>query len=117
MRQLTKHNHVNDYHQQASYFPLWTNAETLTFRGSRLPDNGEEINGNMYYKAYDYGYADNKPNAEATFDISWAVDNNGNPVELDEISFIRIYSAVNFCHLVLGEVSTEIGGVEILSER
>ena len=104
----------NDYHKQASYFPLWTNAETLTFKGSRLPDNGEEIGGVFILKAFADGYADNKPNAGSTFDISWAVDNDGNAVSLDEIGFIRIYTAVNLYHPVVGEVSTEIGGVEIL---
>ena len=104
----------NEYHHQASYFPLWTNAETLTFKGSRLPDNGEETGGVFMLKSYHFGYADNKTNAEATFDISWTVDSNGNTVELDEIRYIRIYSAVNLYHPVIGEVSTEISGVEIL---
>ncbi len=46
---------------------------------------------------YAWGYADNHPNGEeqCKFKIDWAVDKNGNPVVLDGIDFVRIYTAVN----------------------
>lgn len=46
------------------------------------------------------------------FDIAWAVDPaTGAPAELDGFDFIRISTGAHFIAGVLGEVSTEIGGV------
>ena len=42
--------------------------------------------------------------------IQWAVDENGNHVDLPYIDFIKIYSGVNQYCGWLGETSTEIGG-------
>ena len=41
-------------------------------------------------------------------DISWAVDENGLPVELDEISFIKAVNASFVLHSAFGERSAEI---------
>lgn len=52
---------------------------TLTFYGTRLPDNAVDKSGkgNMWVQtAYDYGYADSHPNdsiSRCSFDIAWAV--------------------------------------------
>ncbi|MEG1497548.1 MAG: DUF4430 domain-containing protein, partial [Clostridiales bacterium] len=43
-------------------------------------------------------------------DISWAVDANGNPVFLDEISFVKSYTA-NLSSGGTGELSSELGGI------
>ncbi|GHT32532.1 surface protein [Bacteroidia bacterium] len=104
----------NTYHSQPSYYPLWTNAETLTFKGCRLPNNGEQLSGAYLLHAFAYGYADNQPNAESVFDVADAVDNAGNAVSLNNVRYLRIYSAINLYNAVIGEVSTEIGGVEII---
>jgi len=102
-------------HQQSSYFPLWENKDRLVFHGSRLPDNGVLLtsSNNFLLYAFPYGYADNHPNDSdlSNFDISWAVDALGNSVHLDEIHFIRIYTAVNQVNGWLGETSTEVSGV------
>ncbi len=106
----------NSYHHQSSYYPLWENKDELTFRGSRLPDNGEFISSNYLLYAYAFGYADNHPNDSeySNFNIDWAVDAAGNHVDLNEIHFIRIYSAVNQVNGWIGETSTEVSGVENL---
>jgi hypothetical protein len=44
-------------------------------------------------------------------DIGWAVDQQGNHVALDEIHFVRIYTAMNALVGWLGEISTEITGI------
>ena len=49
--------------------------------------------------------------------IDWAIDSNGNQVQLDAIDFIRIYTAVNqqIPSGAVGELSTEVQGIERLS--
>lgn len=41
-------------------------------------------------------------------DISWAMDHEGQYVDLDEVDFIRIHTGVNANGGILGEVSTEL---------
>lgn len=109
----------NRYHAQ-SYWPEWIEGETLSFTGSRLAPNGEDISGKGTYfvlKMLDWGYVDNQPNEDPQFkgfDIGNAVDAAGNPVKLDEIDFIKVYTAVNQYNGQLGECSTEICGAEDL---
>jgi len=107
----------NNYHRQ-EYFPLWLSSQgTLTFEGARLPNNSIENNGSFILPAYDYGYADNYPNSNkdgCSLDIAWAVDQQGQPVQLDHVDFIRCYNALNQVCGTIGETSTEISGAEDL---
>ena len=124
----------NHYHVQ-EYYPLWL-PDSLKFRGTRLPDNmvdlSKEVDRNWstwYYVlvGFAYGYADNLPNftddADATsfnyegcgIDISWAVDENRQPVHLDFVDFVRVYTGLNQkCPQPewWGETSTEFAGAE-----
>lgn len=109
----------NSFHQQ-EYFPLWLGNE-LTFGGTLLPANGyNRATGNQQYwvrNALRYGYADNVLNSDSaacSFDIGWAVDAERNPVELDFIDFVRVYTGVNQQCGWTGETSTEISGAEDL---
>lgn len=111
----------NDYHTTNSYYPAWIKEDQITFHGSRLKDNTvNEPHENMpeHWVGYCYawGYADNHPNGEeqCKFKIDWAVDKNGNPVVLDGIDFVRIYTAVNQNSGWMGEISTELQAVEDL---
>ncbi len=103
----------NIFHNQ-DYFPKWIESDSLTFRGSLLAPNAEDISGyGAYYILYSYGwgYVDNHPNEYAelnSFDISHAVDSFGNPVDLPGIDFIRVYTGVNQYCGWLGETSTEL---------
>ena len=124
----------NHYHTQ-EYYPQWL-PDGLTFRGTRLPDNMLNLSDQVdqvwspYYYVlvgFRYGYADNLPNftdkADATsynyegcgIDISWAVDENRQPVNLDFIDFVRVYTGLNQkCPQPewWGETSTEFAGAE-----
>jgi len=105
----------NHYHTQ-EYYPQWLTDDELTFRGTRLPDNMLNLSDQVdqawspYYYVligFRYGYADNLPNftddADATsynyegcgIDISWAVDDQRQPVNLDHIDFVRVYTGLN----------------------
>jgi hypothetical protein len=83
---------------------------------------------------YYFGYADVRPNGTnygvavnpyATapsavnggdgFDLSWAVDADGLPVNLTDVRFVRVYSAVLFNAGIFGETSTEVNGIYVAS--
>ena len=108
----------NIYHKQ-DYYPRWL-GDSITFTGTRLPDNGEDESGmGTYYVlyAFDWGYVDNHPNDSTdliSFDIDWAVDTDGNPVHLPCIDFVRVYTAENQTCGWLGETSTELSRAEDL---
>jgi hypothetical protein len=108
----------NTFHSQP-YFPQWLTDTTLTFYGSCLPDNAEDLSGNgSYYLLHFYGdgYVDCNPNdglpTDTTqlcaMDIAWATDENGVAVNLPCIDFVRVYTGVNQECGWLGETSTEI---------
>lgn len=114
------------FHGQ-SYWPEWLEDVTLTFSGAKLRCNYYDESGNGSYIVqhfFDWGYVDNRPdyrwNEELTdsiknlcnlgFKIDWAVDEQGNPVVLKKIDFIKVYNALNQKCGPLGETSTEICG-------
>lgn len=109
----------NLFHSQ-DYFPKWIAEDSISFTGSKLANNAEDISGyGAYYVLYSYpwGYVDNHPNEYAdlnSFDISWAVDKNGITVDLPGVDFIRVYTGVNQYCGWLGETSTEISRAQDL---
>ena len=108
----------NQFHTQP-YFPQWITGGELTVTGRRLPDNGYMLpSGSFTQRCFDYGYADNQPNSSdaSIINLEWAVDSEGNSVELPSVCFIKIYTGVFQESQELGECSTEIIGVEIPAE-
>lgn len=105
----------NQFHSQ-SYWPGWVQGQTLTFKGTRLGKNAiQEENGNWFQRYLDWGYVDNRPNGEDPgFKLDWAVDAQGNPVNLYKVHFIKVYTGVNQTCGWLGETSTEVIGAEDL---
>lgn len=116
----------NHYHNQ-SYFPAWLTESELKFEGlTRLPQNSKKTENpgstsdedRYIYKMmqFGYGYADNVDNGNdlSAIDIDWAVDKNGEKVQLKGIDFVKIYTGVNQTNGWIGECSTEIVGVEDL---
>lgn len=104
----------NQFHTQ-SYWPQWVTSPTLTFTGTRLPDNGINEGGDEEYwvlYSYAYGYADNVPNGDdqSTIDISWAVDADGKSVDLPGIHFVKVYCGIRQECGWIGETSTEVAG-------
>ena len=108
----------NIFHHQP-YWPQWIEGAELTFRGTRLPnlsiDSSNGAGTSWFQPFFGEGYVDNLPNAqEPGFMIDWAIDENGDPVELDHIDFIKVYCGqLDNCGW-LGEVSTEVCGAEDL---
>lgn len=109
----------NTFHSQ-DYFPMWVDSPALSFAGTRLASNAEDLSGTgSYYVlySYDWGYADNHPNDFRdlnSFDISWAVDREGKPVRLPGVDFVRVMTGINQYCGWLGETSTEISGARDL---
>lgn len=106
----------NAYNHSLDYWPKWLrDQESISFKGTRLPDNAVDESGTGSYfvqYAFLYGYADNAPNTDddSAIDINWAIDKNGNKVTLPGIDFVKVYNGLNQQAGWLGETSTEILG-------
>lgn len=105
-----------EFHKQA-YWPEWITDETMSFKGSLLPNNSKKEGNEVVLLRYDFGYADNYPNfmsdkktrnEGAKIDIDWAVDEDGNAVKMPGVDFVRVYTGINATNGILGENSTEI---------
>lgn len=108
----------NSFHPQ-SYWPGWRDSdETISFTASRLASNKLDKYGNSSYyvlESLPWGYVDNQPNAtDPGFNLDWAVDSDGQPVNLPYVDFIKVHTAVLENNGWLGESSTEICGAEDL---
>lgn len=119
--------YLKAYHNQDFYYPLWIKEDSYTLTGTCLKPRNYDISGKGVYwvnEEYDWGYVDNfsptdrltdSDNANAAananyFKISNAIDENGNPIKLDYIDFIKVQVGVNTKSGWLGEVSTEVFG-------
>lgn len=121
-RDSTGYHMKNSFHNQ-TYWPLWEQGETLIFKGGKLPNNAIDYGTKnapywvLYRYAKDaYGYVDASLNTDdySTFDIDWAVDKDGNHVDLKEINFIKVVCGIfQYCSW-LGETSTEVAGFQDL---
>lgn len=125
---------ANAFHKQP-YYPqpeIFSNVATDSYTLSgTLIEGALDMRISNYIMSYrrGFGYADNQPRGQAPwtipdnpyvstienaggdgFDISWAVDGEGNYVDLDEIHFIKVVAAMQNNAGWLGEVSTEITG-------
>lgn len=114
--------HKNRYHAQ-TYYPLWIAEQTMTFGPQTLlPRNATNTlvypKENWIMNSLAWGYVDNKPNTVAengSFDFDNAVEVvSRQPVEIDFVDFVRVYTAVNQQCGWIGETSTEILGAEDL---
>lgn len=109
----------NNYHSQ-EFYPLWL-KDSLTLKGTLLRSNQPDANGKTpapSLKAYDYGYADNKPNSDTiacSVDFDWAVDPiTRDSVAIDFVDFVKVYSGLQQMMGALGETSTEFTSAEDL---
>lgn len=130
--------YMKAFHPQEHY-PMATNFPGIDqvrygFTGTKL--KSRSVAGSIWVNdEFDYGYVDNKPIKRGVsmdipdnpytldvvegcggdaFDISWAVNKEGMPIELDEIDFVRIYSGVSQNAGAIGEVSTDVCGVALV---
>lgn len=112
--------HMKNVSHKQTYWPIWEGKDELTFKGGKLPNNAIETSGKgIYWIQYRYakdayGYVDASPATDSlysSFDINWAVDDEGNQVVLDHIDFIRVKTGIfQYCGW-LGETSTEINSI------
>lgn len=100
-----------------SYFPQWIEGDSYTLVGTRLQARNYNDGVNWINPNYDWGYADNEGTEDFSaerksnaFDISNAIDAEGNSVALEYINFVKVQSALNTVSGSLGEVSTEVCG-------
>ena len=80
--------------------------EDLTFGYADVHINGSGNKATNPYRdpaAVDYWKATNGDG----FDLDWAVDENGKPVHLDQVKFVKVYTASGYLS-TFGEKSTEI---------
>ena len=118
----------------ASSYPYfdWTEAleKSMTVSGYRLTSASKDIYGSAAAALPEFGYVDVNTNGTINgtavnpydyegklksggdmFDLSWAVDEDGNPVELESISYIKVATASNIYAGAIGEKSTEVSAV------
>ncbi|MBR4853894.1 MAG: PKD domain containing protein [Alistipes sp.] len=103
-------------HKQPTYYPLWIPAESFTLYGSLIAHNTTQDGvGNFVNNPYAWGYADNAGSdslasdaQSCSFDIANAVRDDGEPMPLAYIDFVKVQCAINHSAGALGEVSTEI---------
>lgn len=97
----------NGYHTQRSYFPMFIKDEYYILSGTRLKTtfrtDGIETNW-----GFDWGYVDNV-NSRDGFDISDAIGQDGKPVNLQYIDFVKVHTAQLGKGNAVGEISTESG--------
>ena len=60
---------------------------------------------------YTTGRTSNDNSNGDPMDLSWAVDENGTPVELDSVRYVRVYTGVMQMNGMMGESSTEVLGL------
>jgi hypothetical protein len=125
----------NRYHSHSYYpdtFDFGCNKDSITYTGNRIRGSWD-MSAPSYvesYRAPAFGYCDSRGNSRNLtkpqnpyyedslavadgFDINWAVDSQGNHVILDQIDFVRIYTAGFANGGWVGEWSTEVIGVGI----
>jgi hypothetical protein len=129
--------HTQEHYPSADSFPH-INQKSYTLYGTHLKHKSTQSvkDGLWVNLAFDYGYADNKsiinnkhiedwfltPDNPYTldvlegcggdaFDINWAIDADGNHVDLDKIHWVKVYNGVAQNAGWLGENSTEISGI------
>jgi hypothetical protein len=125
--------HTQTYYPLHSLFPP-IDSVSQTYTGTRIMgmmDHSGPSSIISHRRAF--GYTDNRPRGTAPFnmpgnpyiptienagadgfDISWAVDVDGNYVDLDEIHFIKVHTAMQANAGWLGEISTEITGAIVV---
>ncbi len=114
------------YHTQEYYYPLWVKEDSYLLRGTCLPPRNQMISENYWVNGpYDWGYADNYSSVDRLtdddnsgaaasgnhFKISNAIDFEGKPADLKYIDFVKVVTGVNAKSGWLGELSTEVFGV------
>lgn len=102
-------------------YPAWEGDE-ISFSGTMIPSNSTN-DGDAQFPVYEGGgYADNQGYTRDgvlkqgdLFDLDDAVDSEGNPVNLEQVHHIMVYTCTLDINGVIGERSTEVRGAADLS--
>lgn len=118
---------VGDDSVDGVYWHNTSNASVITYEGvTEVIDS--DVNNDYLFGYVDvraagsYGSVTN-PYASAPseksggdgFDLSWAVDESGNPVSVTDVEYVRVYSAVLYDAGIFGETSTEVCGIYVMN--
>ena len=68
------------------------------------------LRSNVQLNPYTTGRTGNTTSNGDPMDLSWAVDDDGNPVYLDSVRYVRVYTGVQQMNGIMGESSTEVLG-------
>ncbi|BFT73843.1 DUF4430 domain-containing protein [Paenibacillus sp. P36] len=120
---------TNAYHKHA-YYPIPANYPNAPsdFNNQSYTYSGVKIN----VRKNAFGYPDTHANGSAPYDvpanpyltspvkgdpidISWAVDSTGKPVNLTNVSFVKVYNAVQIDGGALGEIGAEVTALQKVS--
>lgn len=115
--------YLPSFHVQ-NYYPMWCDGGgNITFTGTLLQPNFEEVNNQLQNSAYGWGYADNLGSDALydengrylfnRFDLDNAVDSEGQRVLLSSVDFIKVQSALLYNMGSTGELSTEVNALII----
>lgn len=114
--------------------------EVIAFNNiTQVEDDDVVVSGtdqSAHTNIYRWGYADVTPNGKNYgtavnpysslpsartggdgFDLSWAVDDNGIPVEITNVTNVRVYSGVLHNAGMFGETSTEVCGLYVTGNK
>lgn len=127
--QLANQFHKQPYYPDPYYFGDGKSIrDSIQFTGTLIRSSLDKRAASYieFYRNPAFGYADNHPNGDLTipqnpyypaegqkvikgdgFDLSWAVDKDGNYVDIDTVDFVKVYTAGNENAGWLGEWSTE----------
>ncbi|PXX97082.1 cell surface protein [Marinifilum breve] len=118
--------YLGSFHTQDYYYPLWVETESYTLRGTRLEAKTKEVSpGYWENDEFEWGYVDNYSSVDRLtnddnqyagangnhFKISNAIKYDGSPANLKYIDFVKVVVGVNTKAGWLGEMSTEVFGV------
>ena len=105
----------NNFHRQA-YYPEWIKEDSYSISGTLLSDKNIDMSNPTFITSmpFEYGYADNTVGGDE-IDLADAIDEDGNPVELSGIDFVKIQTGIQANMGWLGELSTEVSGIADLS--
>ena len=113
--------YMSAWNKHDSYWQDWVPVEDSpegpchTYYGSRLADHHTYVNGVTTEPPYAWGYADNKGSDcqgnLIRLKISNAVDQQGQPIHLPSIRFVKVQTAQTGYSPNLGEISTEVYGI------
>ena len=68
------------------------------------------LRSTLQLNPYTTGRTGNTTSNGDPMDLSWAVDDDGNPVYLDSVRYVRVYTGVQQMNGIMGESSTEVLG-------